>query len=291
MRSAGLRHNRASPAPPNSMLPITCPVCRCVLDQHAKVWSCANRHSFDVAREGYVNLLLAQQKNSPSPGDSAESLQARRAFLDAGHYAPLREAIRSLARELGARRILDLGCGEGYYTSALAESDRDIESDADVAGLDIAKPAIQLAAKRYRGIRWLVGSGAALPFADRSLDLVTNLFTQLHVSELRRVIDIGGHLVIVTPGPEHLWSLRAGLFDAVQAHEPEKFLSELGEGFALDRRLDIGSELDLDQQALRNLLAMTPYVWKARPEKRAQLEAASGLRTTAHFTVLVVRRC
>lgn len=273
------------------MLPITCPVCRCVLDQHAKVWSCAHRHSFDVAREGYVNLLLAQQKNSPSPGDSAESLQARRAFLEAGHYAALREAVRSLAHELGARRILDLGCGEGYYTSALADPRSDGGSEAEVAGLDIAKPAIQLAARRYRGITWLVGSGATLPFADQSLDLVTNLFTQLHVSELRRVIEIGGHLLIVTPGPEHLWSLRAGLFDTVQPHEPEKFLGELGDGFMLDRRLDIGTELELDQQALRSLLAMTPYVWKARPEKRAQLEAASGLRTTAHFTALVVRRC
>ena len=277
------------------MLPITCPVCRCVLDQHAKAWSCANRHSFDVAREGYVNLLLAQQKNSPAPGDSAESLQARRAFLDAGHYAPLREALRSLARELGARRILDLGCGEGYYTSALIDADRerDAGSAAEVAGLDIAKPAIQLAAKRYRGLSgltWLVGSGASLPFADQSLDLVTQLFTQLHASELRRVIAPTGHLVIVTPGPEHLWSLRAGLFETVQAHEPEKFLGELGDGFTLDHRLDISNELDLDQQSLRSLLAMTPYVWKARPEKRAQLEASSGLRTTAHFTVLVVKR-
>ncbi|WP_411888008.1 putative RNA methyltransferase [Hydrocarboniphaga effusa] len=269
------------------MLLITCPVCRSPLEQHAQVWSCTNRHSFDVAREGYVNLLLAQQKNSPSPGDSAESLRARRAFLEAGHYAPLRKALHSLADELGALRILDLGCGEGYYTSALGPS----ESEVEVAGLDIAKPAIQLAAKRYRGIRWIVGSGASLPFADRSLDLVTNLFTQLHVSELRRVIEHGGHLVIVTPAPDHLWSLRAGLFETVQAHEPEKFLGELGDGFTLDRHLNIRNELDLGQQALRDLLAMTPYVWKARPERRARLEASPGLRTAAHFTVLVVRRC
>lgn len=266
------------------MLTIICPVCRTPLDQQSKVWSCANRHSFDVAREAYVNLLLAQQKNSPSPGDSAESLQARRAFLEAGHYAPLREAMSALIQKLGSRRILDLGCGEGYYTSAFAQAGN------EVAGLDIAKPAIQLAAKRYREMTWLVGSGASLPFADQSLDLVTNLFTQLHVSELRRVLAADGRIVIVTPGPEHLWSLRAGLFETVQAHEPDKFLSGFEDGFELEHREEIACTLDLDQQALRQLLSMTPYVWKARPDKRAELEASNGLQTEAHFTVLVLRQ-
>ena len=266
------------------MLPIICPVCRSELDQQPKVWSCINRHSFDVAREGYVNLLLAQQKNSPSPGDSAESLQARRAFLEAGHYAPLRETLRSLVQGFGSQRILDLGCGEGYYTSAFARAGN------EVVGLDIAKPAIQLAAKRYREITWLVGSGASLPFADRSLDLIANLFTQLHVSELVRVLAPGGRIVIVTPGPEHLWSLRAGLFETVQAHEPDKFLGEFDEGFTLEHRSDIACKLELDQPALHRLLAMTPYVWKARPEKRAELEALHGLQTEAHFTVFALRR-
>ncbi len=266
------------------MLDIVCPVCRLPLDRQAKVWSCANRHSFDVAREGYVNLLLAQQKNSPSPGDSADSLQARRAFLDGGHYAPMREAASALIGQIDAHRIVDIGCGEGYYTSAFAGPQR------EVAGIDIAKPAIQLAARRYRDMGWLVGSGAALPVADRSLDLVTNLFTQLHVGEMRRALQPGGHVLVVTPGAAHLQALRAGLFETVQPHEPDKFVGEFSDGFELVHREELTVPIALDATSLRQLLAMTPYVWKARPERRAALEQAPGLQTQGHFVLLLLQR-
>lgn len=265
------------------MLAITCPLCREPLDRQPKVWSCANRHSFDVAREGYVNLLLVQQKHSLSPGDSAESLAARRAFLDAGHYAPLRDAVAEQLEVLSARRVLDIGCGEGYYTTALANA------WTEVAGLDIAKPAIQLAARRSRQVTWLVGSGATLPFADGSLDLVCNLFTQLHVNEIRRVLVADGHALVVTPAADHLWEMRAGLFESVQPHEPDKFVSEFEPHFELVAQSELGFALDLDASALRQLLTMTPYVWKARPERRAALESSGGLHTHAAFALLVFK--
>jgi 23S rRNA (guanine745-N1)-methyltransferase len=210
---------------------ILCPLCRQPLQRGARAWACAGRHSFDVAREGYVNLLPVQHKHSREPGDSAEMVKARRDFLDGGHYRPLREEALELLRPLGAHSLLDIGCGEGYYTSALREA------AAETFGLDIAKPAIQAAARRSAGgpgsITWLVGSSAHLPFADAGLDLVCSLFTPLQLPELRRSLKPGGHLLLVTPAPDHLWSLRERLFDEVRPHEPDKFLSELGQGFEL----------------------------------------------------------
>ena len=136
---------------------IVCPICRGDLQCGACPWRCAKGHSFDVAREGYVNLLPAQQKNSRDPGDSEDMIRARREFLDKGGYAPLREAVVETLMPLKPRSLLDMGCGEGWYTDALRAA------SGDVTGVDISKPAIRLAARRYPGVTWLVASGAALP--------------------------------------------------------------------------------------------------------------------------------
>jgi 23S rRNA (guanine745-N1)-methyltransferase len=263
---------------------LVCPLCRGALVCQPPTWRCANNHCYDVAREGYVNLLLVQQKHSPEPGDSAESLAARRAFLEAGHYGPLRDALLTMLAPLAVGTLLDLGCGEGWYTSAFPAIAR------EVIGLDIAKPGIRLAAKRYPGITWVVGSGAALPVEDASLDVICCLFTQLHIDEMQRALKAGGHVLVVTPAADHLWSLRAGLFDEVLAHEPDKFLAGFAERFELVGRNEVRAPLSLGNAELRQLLAMTPYVWKARPERRAALEAREQLDSTAAFSLLLFRK-
>ena len=264
---------------------IVCPICRQALTRQTPSWRCANGHSFDVAREGYVNLLPVQQKHSAEPGDSADSLRSRRAFLDAGHYTPLREAVVATLEDARAQSLLDIGCGEGYYTAAMSAA------VPDVIGLDIAKPAIQLAARRYRGpTTWLVASGAQLPLSDIALDAITCLFTQLHAREMQRVLKPGGLLLVVTPAADHLWHLREGLFDTVQPHEPDKFVETLSEGFELQNTQTLRFDLDLNAVDLANLLSMTPYAWKARPEKRGALARRSGLRTTAAFSLLGLKR-
>ena len=261
-----------------------CPLCRLAIDTQPKVWRCAKGHSFDVAREGYVNLLPVQHKHSRDPGDTPESLKARREFLQAGHYQGLRDAVLALLSPLTPQRLLDVGCGEGYYTSAFTAM------AAEVIGLDIAKPAIQLAAKRFHGITWLVGSGALLPVDDASMDIVTHLFTHLHVEELRRVVKPGGHVLVVTPGAEHLQAMRAALFDEVNAHQPDKFVAGFETGFDPPLRQEVRFALDLDRQSLRQLLQMTPYAWRAKPEKRAALEARESLQTEAVFSLMLFRK-
>lgn len=263
---------------------IVCPNCRLPLDRQLKSWTCANGHSFDLAREGYVNLLLAQHKNSREPGDNADMVRARRDFLEAGHYAPLRTAVVDVLAPLQPRRVLDVGCGEGYYTSAFPGLAQ------ETIGIDIGKPAIRLAAKRYREITWLVASGATLPMADGSVDLVTSLFCPLHIAEIRRVLRPDAHALLVTPASDHLWNLREGLFEEVRAHEPDKFIAEFAAGFELHARHEVRFALRLDQWALRQLLTMTPYVWKARPERRAALESNTAFQTEAALTLMLFRR-
>ncbi len=259
---------------------VVCPLCASVFEHGAQTWTCAQGHGFDVAREGYVNLLPAQHKHSREPGDRPESLQARRAFLGAGHYAPLRDAMVEMLAPMQPATLLDIGCGEGYYTGAMAT--RAVQT----VGLDIAKPAIRLAAKRFRDVTWIVGSGARLPIASESIDVICTLFTPLHEAEMARVLRPGGRVLLVTPDAAHLHALRAALFDVVEPHEPDKFLAGFEPLFGLSAKRALRYALDLSPQDLKLLLTMTPYAWKARPERRVELEARSGLATEAAFSIL-----
>jgi 23S rRNA (guanine745-N1)-methyltransferase len=150
---------------------------------------------------------------------------------------------------------------------------------------------VRLAAKQHRDISWLVASGARLPVGDASIDAASCLFIPLHFDELRRAVKPGGAVLLATPGPAHLWSLREGLFDEVRAHEPEKFVEAFGAaGFALASHETVRFPLVLTQQTLKQLLAMTPYVWKARPERRAALEQRESLETEAVLSLIRFRK-
>lgn len=263
---------------------LICPLCRSPLQAHDKSQRCANNHSFDIAREGYLNLLLVQQKKSKEPGDNPEMVKARREFLQAGHYQPLSDAAIALLQPLHAQTLVDIGCGEGYYTQAFSRI------AADILGFDIAKPAVQLAAKKHPALSWLVASGALIPVADGSADIVTSLFSPIPVAEMARILKDGGHVLVVRPADTHLWTVREALFGEVQAHQPDKFLEELSPLFELQQQQEIRFKLELDQSALKNLLAMTPYVWKARPERRLTLEQNEHFATEAAFSLMLLRK-
>lgn len=152
----------------------SCPLCHQPLSREKNSYICPQRHQFDMAKEGYVNLLPVQHKRSRDPGDSAEMMQARRAFLDAGHYQPLRDAIVAQLRERlddKATAVLDIGCGEGYYTHAFADALPEITT----FGLDVSKVAIKAAAKRYPQVTFCVASSHRLPFSDTSMDAIIRM--------------------------------------------------------------------------------------------------------------------
>ena len=124
---------------------LICPICGCYLNRSDRQYRCERNHSFDIARQGHVNLLVVQQKKSLNPGDTREQVLSRRAFLEAGFYEPIARALWDTAREFGAEGpILDVGCGEGYYSAKLAEA-----LNAELTGLDISKEAVRCAAAKY----------------------------------------------------------------------------------------------------------------------------------------------
>ncbi|MFB6348354.1 putative RNA methyltransferase [Moraxella sp. ZJ142] len=261
---------------------LTCPICQTPLILTDKTYRCTHGHSFDVAKEGYVNLHVVQHKKSKNPGDTIEAVQARRAFLAAGYYEPLKLAVADIVQAIKPQTVLDIGCGEGYYTQALMATSK-------VIGLDIAKSAVQIAAKADKAnrITWVVGTGAVLPVADASVSVCTSLFSPLPVDEMHRVLASDGILVVATPAPSHLYAMRAALFDTVIAHQPDKFVQLLSPKFRLIQTHFITAPMQLDNQALKSLIAMTPYAYKAKPERRAMLEQCAEFAVSGEFCVYV----
>jgi len=263
---------------------LMCPVCRQQLSLNERTWRCENHHSYDVAKQGYVNLHVVQHKHSKNPGDTPESVQARRAFLSAGHYAPLQQAVVEKIRELRIENLLDIGCGEGYYTNAM---------QAEVlqcVGVDIAKNAVQVAARLNKDITWVVGTGATLPVLDESIDLCTSLFSPIPKQEILRVLKPKSYLMVVTPAPQHLYAMREALFEEVKPHEPQKFVEQLQDEFNLISEQVIDAPMILPQADLKNLIAMTPYAYKAKLEHRLALEQQDQFKLIAQYQIYLFQK-
>lgn len=261
----------------------SCPLCHARLARTEKSFACPQGHRFDMAKEGYVNLLPVQHKRSRDPGDSAEMMQARRAFLDAGHYQPLRDTVANLLRENladSASAMLDIGCGEGYYTAAFAEVAR--EKGAWTYGLDVAKVAIRAAAKRYSTVIFCVASSHRLPFDDDTMDAVVRIYAPCKAEELARVVKPGGWVITVTPGPRHLMELKGLIYDEVRLHAPH---SEQLPGFALKQEQSVAYDMNLKGDEAVALLQMTPFAWRAKPEVWETLAAESEFRCQTDFSL------
>lgn len=264
----------------------TCPLCHQPLAQVNNSYVCPQRHQFDVAKEGYVNLMPVQHKRSRDPGDSPEMMQARRAFLDAGHYQPLRDAIvQQLTSRLtaSATSILDIGCGEGYYTHAFAEALPDVRT----YGLDVAKNAIKAAAKRYSQVMFCVASSHRLPFADASQDAIVRIYAPCKAEELARVVKPGGWVITATPGPRHLMELKGLIYDEVRLHAPH---SEQIDGFTLQESLELAYFMTLSGPQAVALLQMTPFAWRAKAEVWEQLAQKEAYNCQTDFSLNVWQR-
>jgi len=269
-----------------------CPVCGRRLaedDEHRRCF-CEKGHSFDRASEGYVNLLTVDRRRSASPGDDKDMARARRAFLDKGFYAPLLETcageICRLAGEGAA--VLDAGCGEGYYTSGIYEALSKSGKQSRVAGIDISKAAVRMAAKRGKGVEYAVASSFHLPVADGEIDLLFDCFSPLAIGEFGRVIRPGGSFVYVTPSAEHLWELKCAVYDRPYKNEERV---ERYEGFRCEDIREVRTRLKLGtSEDIAALFAMTPYFWRTPREGAERLGRLESLETSAGFRIHIFRR-
>lgn len=266
-----------------------CPLCGAPLEKEGKTYTCSSRHSFDCAKEGYTYLLPVNQKHSASPGDDPGMATARRDFLSKGYYQPLRDALCDLAvSHTGeAPSLLDTGCGEGYYTSGIYQALLAAGKCPRMAGTDISKPIVRLAAKREKAVEFGVASSFHLPVADGSMDLLLNCFSPLAIEEFRRVLRPGGVFLYVVPAADHLWELKQVLYETPYLNEEKETPYD---GFTYETILPVKGEILLKtQEEIHALFQMTPYYWKTPRDGAERLAALDSLTTRISFHIHVFK--
>ncbi len=253
------------------------------MNPSGKSYVCQNQHSFDLAKEGYLNLLPVQHKHSKEPGDSKHMMLARREFLEAGFYEPMAKAVAMMIDANKANnqniRLLDLGCGEGYYSRKMAYFCKHSEQIA-FHGMDIAKFAIAAAAKKQPDARFIVASTNRLPYPDQYFDIVLRVFAPSNDEELKRVLNSSGHLLTVTPGPRHLWQLKEFIYAEVTEHALE---SPVPQGFKNVSAQRISYKITPNPQQRMALLQMTPFAWRANESVQQSLSNVSDLDIETDF--------
>ncbi|MCS2608561.1 putative RNA methyltransferase [Halomonas dongshanensis] len=272
----------------SSFQALVCPLDGQPLTLGDGAWRCSAGHSFDVAKQGYVNLLPVQNKRSTDPGDSKAMVAARQRFLSAGFYAPIAQRVSEMTLQEAPPaplRCLDAGCGEGYYLRQLAS--HAANTPLELVGLDISKWAVLQAAKQSRRAAaesersacWLVGSNANLPIQTASLDRLWCLFGFPVAEEFSRVLAPGGVWLQGEAGPNHLRELREIIYPSLKAERdtpatpPPSFL--LGNAETLSYRITLDT-----REAIADLLTMTPHLYRASPEGRARAQALDTLSLT-----------
>ena len=258
---------------------LCCPICAGALIKTDRIYRCEQGHCFDVARQGYVNLLPVQNKRSFQPGDTKEQVNARRIFLEGGFYAPIVEALCDLAKKHNCTGpVLDAGCGEGYYSSRLAES-----LSAELIGLDISKEAVRAAAGRYTGNLWLCASAAHIPVMDSSISLLTSLFAFTAPEEFKRVLKPDGVFIQVLAAQDHLLGLKGIIYPKLDLKEKDS-VPDLP-GFRLVESVPVKFTFTVEGDQVQNLLYMTPHVYRIGKEGAEKLRNTEKLTDTASCVI------
>ena len=263
-----------------SSSPVICPVCREPLQLEERTYRCSNGHSFDLAKEGYVNLLLSHQRKSKNPGDDKAMIQARRRFFDSGAFDPLAKLIQHSTPHVPHSTILDCGCGEGHFLGALSGAR---------FGVDVSKEAIRCAAKRYKEATWIVANGMReLPFADESMDVILSVLAPRNIEEFSRILKPDGQLILGVPGPNHLIELRSQLTNHAGDFEEkaDEAVKKCAPQFEETNRESLRFPQLVNCEQIADLIQMTPIFWNSSPEAKEKVRQLDELTVTVSFVLL-----
>ena len=265
---------------------LLCPVagCRRALTRDRGGLACARAHSFDLARSGYVNLLLPQDRRSSQPGDAPATVAARLRIEARGCETPLTEAITSLLTVGPGDAVLDVGCGAGQHLAAMVA-----RFGCEAHGLDISVPAIDAAARRYPALHWVVANADRfLPYPAASFRLVASITAQRNPEEFRRVLADEGTLLVVVPAPDDLIEARELILgEGVSRDRVDKAIEDFAPLFVLDRHERIRHVVHLDPASVRDVMVGTYRAGRA--SRIARLATVPDLDVTLSRDVLLFR--
>jgi len=262
---------------------LACPKCHQPLHLVGKSYQCDNHHCYDIAKSQYINLLLNPDKSTNNPGDNKESLRCRKAHLNQGYYDVILNEVVNYIRSHYHQNmhILDLGCGEGYYTYRMKQA---LNDDCTIYGLDISKDGIQMATKYTKDIYWIVGNSKNIPIQDHSLDVITALFTVVNADELKRCLKEDGYIIHVTANRQHLIEFKELIYDEVKVKSDEhiRLPFQTVESYDFKQKIHLKNREDTF-----NLLKMTPHFYHIKKEKRHVLDTLGEFDVTIDIRITV----
>ena len=263
---------------------LRCPNCHQNLFKANNSFKCVNNHSFDLAKEGYVNLLLPHMSSSQNAGDNKMMVNARSQFLNEGHYLPLADELISQVKDLKITSpiILDCGCGDGFFTSHLNHN-----LAALIYGFDISKNAVLKAAKRNKNITFFVGNASNIPVNDSLFDIILNIFAPSFENEFFRCLKNNGYIIKVIPNLKHLYELKAVLYSNPYLNDIK---ADNIKGFRLIKTSYLEYQSNLSKKSIENLFKMTPYYHKTSENDKQKLTLVTKLSITFSFIIMIYQK-
>lgn len=254
---------------------IICPVCKNLLLNDGSRYYCQNKHSFDISKEGYVNL---NQKASTNTGDEKEMIKARKQFLEKDYYAFLKDEINKIIASLKPQTLVDLGCGEGYYTQSFNVPEK--------IGIDLSKEALKIASKHDKTTDYILKTIFDIPVNDESVDLVTTIFAPVS-SDIKRVLKDTGHFILAKPNEKHLFELKQAVYDKPYLNEIEETKID---GLHLKDEIIINQKSLLNNEDLINLFKMTPYYHRTSKTDFSKLFEVNYLEVSFDFIIDIFKK-
>lgn len=266
---------------------LLCPKCSEELNIENRSYRCCNNHCYDIAKEGYVNLVLANKKHSANPGDSEDSLRARNIFLNKGYYQKLAEGLTSVIDRYlkDGQFLLDAGCGTGYYLNYIISH---AERKLQYFGTDLAKKGVSMAAKSCPQATLFVGNVFHLPVKDESLDCLMSVFCPYSAEEFYRVIKKNGYVIAVTPGKRHLYQIKEVVYEKPYLNAENGY--DLP-GFELSEQFNITyNAFFKENEDIVTLWSMTPYIHNTSYQDNQKALTLDSISSDIDFLVSIYKK-
>lgn len=264
---------------------LICPVCGKNLTLNGKSYVCESHHCFDIAKQGYVNLLTSIHKAGSLIGDNRDMAVSRRHFLEKGYFDALSEALQLfiLGHKKATPVITDICCGEGYYGDYIKK-----RINCEMYGFDLSKEMVKLAASRKNGCLYFVANLSRIPLKDSCCDFALHLFAPFHEKEFSRILADDGYLISVIPGENHLFELKQALYDTPYKNDEQAPKTEsliLSDTIKVTRKIHLCSSEDITA-----LFKMTPYYYHTKRQDKEKLASLSSLDVTTEFVLLIYKK-
>mgnify|MGYP001163250960 FL=1 len=271
----------------NNIQQFSCPICKNSMELiQSKSLVCLKNHTFDIAKQGYVNMLMRPVN---SQYDKQLFQSRRKIITESNLYAPLHKKILEIIIEnmdgKNVCKIFDAGCGEGSHLIMIKNLCENIKVTG--IGLDISKEGIRMAARNDKESIWIVGDLANTPLKDKSCNMILNILSPANYKEFNRLLAPNGRMIKVVPRPNYLKELRVVLNQQKNPDTNEKIISLFKENFSTVEHTELNYSKEISQEELVHLVNMSPLTWNLNDSEKNQIMEQGVSEITIDLDILI----